>query len=185
VVEWVFKYLGTLVSSSRDILAEVQARVVKAIGMFASLKPILLNKAINLGTWILFYMAFIPPTLTFGCECWALKPAMASHLEVAHMFFLRFMLGVSLLDKIRNVEILRRCDVLSIIDTISWQWMRWLGHLVRMEPSKLPKQISQGKLLEGKRGWGRPPTSIQKGYKDDVASTSTMGGGHFNATKEG
>jgi hypothetical protein len=32
-------------------------------------KPILLNKTISLGTRMLFFMAFIPPTLTFGCEC--------------------------------------------------------------------------------------------------------------------
>jgi hypothetical protein len=54
-----------------------------------------------------------------------------------------------------------------------------------MELSRLPKQIFQGKLLEGKKGRGKPPTSIQKGYKDDVASTSTMGGGHFHAIREG
>jgi hypothetical protein len=67
------------VSSSGDILIEVLVRVVKAIGTFDSFKPILINKAINLGSRMLFYMAFIPLTLTFGCECWALKPAMASH----------------------------------------------------------------------------------------------------------
>jgi hypothetical protein len=54
-----------------------------------------------------------------------------------------------------------------------------------MELSRLLKQIFQGKLLEGKKGRRRPPTSIQKGYKDDVVSTSTMGGGHFHATREG
>jgi hypothetical protein len=121
VVEWVskFKYLGTLVSFSGDILNEVQARVVKAIGTFALLKPIRLNKAISLGIHMLFYMAFIPPTLMFGCECWALKPTMAIHLEATHMSFLCSMLGVSLLDKIRKAEILWHCDVLSIVDTIS------------------------------------------------------------------
>jgi hypothetical protein len=121
VVEWVskFKYLATLVSSSGDILAEVQAKVVKAIGKFASFKPILLNKAISLGTPILFYMALIPPTFMFRCECWALKPVVVGHLEATHMSFMHFMLGVNLLDKIRNVEILRRLNVLSIIDTIN------------------------------------------------------------------
>jgi hypothetical protein len=54
-----------------------------------------------------------------------------------------------------------------------------------MEPRRLPKQIFQGKLLEGKRGWGRPPTFIQKRFRDDVVSTSTTGGGHFHATKKG
>lgn len=110
---------------------------------------------------------------------------MASHLEAICMFFMCSMLGVSLLDKIYKVEILRHCDVLSIANTISWQWMRWLGHLARMEPSKLPKHIFQGKLLEGKRCRGRLPTSIQKWYMDDVTSTSTIGGGHLHATREG
>jgi hypothetical protein len=50
-------------------------------------------------------------------------------------------------------------DMLSIIDTISQQQMRWLDHLTHMEPSRLPKQIFQGKLPKGKRGQGRPPTS--------------------------
>ncbi len=95
--------------------------MVKAIGMFTSLKPILLNKAINLGTRMLFYMAFIPPTFMFGYECWALKLTMASHLEATHMSFLHSMLGVSLLDKIHNVEIMRRCNELSIADIINQQ----------------------------------------------------------------
>jgi hypothetical protein len=113
--------------------------VVKFIGTFASLKPIFLNKVISLGIRMLFHMAFIPPTLTFGCECWALKPTMASHFEATHMSFLHFMLGVSLLDKIHNVEILWHYDVLSIMDTISRQKMRWLGHLAHMEFNRLPK----------------------------------------------
>jgi hypothetical protein len=94
---------------------------MKAIGTFALLKPILFNKAISLGIRMLFYMAFILPTLTFGCECSALKPALASYLEATHMSFMHFMLGVSLLNKINNAEILQRCDVLSIADTINQQ----------------------------------------------------------------
>lgn len=90
-----------------------------------------------------------------------------------------------MLDKIQKAKILQHCNVLSIADTINWHQMRWLSHLARMELSRLSKQIFQGKLLEGKKGRGKPPTSIQKGYKDDVASTSTMGGGHFHATREG
>jgi hypothetical protein len=95
VVEWVskFKYLGTLVSFSKDILAEVQARVVKAINTFALLKPILLYKAI---VWALKCYSIwhsFPLTLTYGCECWALKSTMASHLEAIHMSFMRSMLG--------------------------------------------------------------------------------------------
>jgi hypothetical protein len=95
------------------------------------------------------------------------------------------MSGINLLDKICNVEILWHCNVLSIAYIINQQRMWWLNHLARMEPSKLLKQIFQGKLLENKRGWGRPPTSIQKRFRDDVASMSTTGGGHFHVIREG
>jgi hypothetical protein len=70
------------------------------------------------------------------------------------------MLGVNLLNKIHNAKILRCGNVLSIVDTINRQWMQWLGHLAHMEPNKLPKQIFQSKLPKGKRGRGKPPTSI-------------------------
>jgi hypothetical protein len=123
VMEWVFKfkYLGTLLSSSRDILVEVQARVVKVIGTFASFKPILLNKAISLGIWMLFYMVFIPPTLTFGCEFWALKLPMASHFEATRMSFLRSMLGSAYWTRFARLRFcnVATCCPLQILSTSS------------------------------------------------------------------
>jgi len=71
---------------------------------------------------------------------------MASHFKATHMSFLHSMLGVSLLDKIRNVEILRRYNVLSIANTISRQSMQWLSHLAHMEPNRLPKHIFSGQI---------------------------------------
>ena len=84
------------------------------------------------------------------------------------MGFLRSMLGITRLDRRSNVKVLQQCGVLSIQDTISRHRMRWLGHLMRMDPCRLPHQVFQGMLpplSSGKtgRGRGRPAANIRKG----------------------
>jgi hypothetical protein len=176
VVEWVskFKYLGTIISADGSVDADVHSRVAKAYGLFSSLRPILLNQAISLSTRLLFFKAFIPPTLTYGCECWALTAPLASKLDAAYMSFLRAMLGVKLLDKVPNLDVLQCCRTLPITSTISRHRMRWLGHLARMDlTTRLPSQILQGRLPEASRPPGHPATAIAHGYRDDVAAMSS------------
>ena len=42
--------------------------------------------------------------------------------------------------------------------------LRWVGHVIRMEDSRLPKQLLYGELCQGKRKKGRPI----KRFKDNV-----------------
>jgi hypothetical protein len=174
-VEWVdeFKYLGTTTSFSGGIVQELNIRAAKAVGRFAQLRPILLNRSVSLRTRMLFYRAFIPASLIYGCESWALTTAQGEWLNARHMHFLRAMLGITLWDRVENTEVLRRCSILSIQDSISRYRMRWLGHLVRMDTGRLPRQIFQGglpPLSDGKsgRGVGKPATTIAAGYRRDV-----------------
>ncbi|CAH2240995.1 jg19747 [Pararge aegeria aegeria] len=59
----------------------------------------------------------------------------------------RAMLGVSLLDKIRNVEIRRRTRVTDIAQRVAKLNWQWAGHIVRRRDGRT-----------GKRSIGRPPT---------------------------
>ena len=51
------------------------------------------------------YRTVIIPALMYGAETWALKKAQENKLEVAEMRMLRWMCGVTKLDKIRNERI--------------------------------------------------------------------------------
>ena len=88
-VEWVdeFKYLGSTTTFSGDISRELSIRAAKAVGKFAQLRSILLNRSVSLRTRMLFYRAFIPATLIYGCETWALTMAQGEWLNARHMQF--------------------------------------------------------------------------------------------------
>ena len=51
------------------------------------------------------YRTVVRPALMYGAEIWALKKAQENKLEVSEMRMLRWMCGVTKLDKIRNERI--------------------------------------------------------------------------------
>ena len=54
-------------------------------------------------------------------------------------------------DHIPNVEVLRRANMSSIETTLAASKLRWTGHIIRMNDSRLPKAVFFGELTEGKR----------------------------------
>ena len=51
------------------------------------------------------YRTVVRPALMYGADSWTLKKAQGNKLEVAEMRMLRWMCGVTKLDKIRNERI--------------------------------------------------------------------------------
>ncbi|KAI8518138.1 hypothetical protein Bbelb_041550 [Branchiostoma belcheri] len=54
------------------------------------------------------------------------------------------------------LEILKRCGTTSLYPILKQRRLRWLGHVSRMDHSRLPHQVLCGQLADGKRDRGRP-----------------------------
>jgi len=67
---------------------------------------------------------------------------------------LRDMLAQKLYHKITNEEILRRANLPTMADILTEKNLRWLGHVCRMEHSRLPKQLLYSQLKDGKQNKG-------------------------------
>ena len=87
----------------------------------------------------------------------------ASHfrkLSKVHLLHLRLILRISWKDHIPNVEVIRRANM----STLTASQLRWTGHIIRMDDSRLPKDVFYGELAKGKRLRG----GQRLRYKDEV-----------------
>ena len=76
-------------------------------------------------------------------------------------------LGITLRDRVPNVDILKSCRVQSISVLLRKSRMRWLGHIGRMKDVRLPKMVLFSKLVNGIRCQGRTRRSWQDCVRND------------------
>ena len=70
-------------------------------------------------------------------------------------------------DKVTNLQMLDRANAASIEALLLKAQLRWTGHVIRMDASRMPRQILYGELVRGSRKQGRP----KKRYKDCIKET--------------
>ncbi|TWW55039.1 hypothetical protein D4764_09G0000880 [Takifugu flavidus] len=97
------------------------------------------------------------PSLTYGHELWVMTERTRSRVQVAKMSFLRRVAGLSLRDRVRSSAIREELGVEPLLLRVERSQMRWLGHLVRMPPGRLPGDVFRA-CPSGRRPPGRPRT---------------------------
>ena len=71
-------------------------------------------------------------------------------------------------DRVPNTEVLDRAGLLSMPALLSHRRVRWLGHVHRMDPHRLPREILYGELRDGARRVGRPQLQFKDVCKRDM-----------------
>ena len=88
------------------------------------------------------YNAAVCSDLLYGCETWPLRQQVVHHLELFDHYCLRPLARVGWSDRVSNLEV--RTYVLggngsdALFRRIKLCRLRWLGHVLRMEPHRLP-----------------------------------------------
>ncbi|TWW71143.1 hypothetical protein D4764_17G0006260 [Takifugu flavidus] len=141
-----FKYLGVLFTSEGKMEQEID----RWIGV-ASARD--LSQKAKLSIYRLIFIA----TLTYGHELWVMTERTRSRVQAAEMSFLRRVAGLSLRDRVRSSAIWEELGVEPLLLRIERSQMRWLGHLVRMPPGRLPGEVFRA-CPSGRRPPGRPRT---------------------------
>ena len=77
-------------------------------------------------------------------------------LNSFHMMCLRRILKVRWQEKIPDTEILKRSGLTHVETMIMQKWLRWLGHVGRMDDRRIPKAILYSEARDGSRKQGRP-----------------------------
>ncbi|KAK0133573.1 putative uncharacterized transposon-derived protein F52C9.6 [Merluccius polli] len=135
-----FKYLGVLLTIMRTLHGSV---VVK--------------RELSRKAKLSIYQSIFVPALTYGHELWVVTERTRSRVQAAEMSFLRRVAGLSLSDWVRSLVIREELRVDPLLLRVERSQMRWLGHLVRMPPGRLPGEVFRARPT-CRRLRGRPRT---------------------------
>ena len=160
-----FTYLGSTLSGSANIDAEVNNRIAKASSAFGRLKKTVWERrGISQQTKVKVYKAVVLTILLYGCETWTVYRRHEKQLQQFHLRCLRSILNIRWHDKIPDTEVLERAQLPSVITTVRKAQIRWAGHVLRMPDSRIPKQLLYSELSHGARKVGAP----RKRFKDSL-----------------
>ncbi|KAK3518340.1 hypothetical protein QTP86_018635, partial [Hemibagrus guttatus] len=128
-----FKYLGSTVQSNGECGTEVKKRVQAGWNGWRKVSGVLCDQNISARIKGKVYRTVVRPAMLYGLETVSLRKRQESELEVAELKMLRFSLGVTRLDRIRNEYIRGTAHVGRLGDKVREARLRWFGHVQRRE----------------------------------------------------
>ncbi|TKS65493.1 LINE-1 reverse transcriptase -like protein [Collichthys lucidus] len=153
-----FKYLGVLFTSEGRMEREIDRRIGAASAVMRTLhRSVVVKKELSRKAKLSIYQLIYVPTLTYGHELWVVTERTRSRIKAAEMSFLRRVAGLSLRDRVRSSAIREELRVEPLLLRIERSQLRWLGHLVRTPPGRLPGETFRARP-SGRRPRGRPRT---------------------------
>ncbi|GAA6071721.1 uncharacterized protein LOC117871822, partial [Tachysurus ichikawai] len=175
-----YTYLGSTISNSLSVDTDVNGRIAKASAVMARLNQrVWKNHNLTEKTKICVYQACVLSTLLYSSEAWTTYASQEVKLNSFHLRCLRRILRIQWQDKVPNTEVLERTGMNSMFSILSERRLCCLGHVRRMDPGCIPKDLLYGELAEGARLTGRPRLRYKdvckKGHEDGQHQCKQLG----------
>ena len=113
------------------------------------------------------YSSVVRPAMVYGLETVAVTKKQVKKMEVAEMKMLRFGMGLTRKDKIRNEYIRGTAKVERLGTKMREGRLRWYGHVMRRDKEYLGRKMMEMEL-PGKRKRGRPKRRFLNLVKEDM-----------------
>ncbi|KAK3523014.1 hypothetical protein QTP86_011091 [Hemibagrus guttatus] len=161
-----FKYLGSTVQSNGECGKEVKKRVQAGWNGWRKVWGVLCDRKISARIKGKVYRTVVRAAMLYGLETVSLRKRQESELEVAELKMLRFSLGVTRLDRIRNEYIRGTAHVGRLGDKVREDRLRWFGHVQRRESEYIGRRMLDMEL-PGRRQRGRPKRRTEAATNGD------------------
>ena len=163
-----FKYLGSTVQSNGECGREVKKRVQAGWNGWRRMSGVICDRRVPARVKGKVYKVAVRPAMLYGLETVALTKRQEAEMEVAELKMLRFSLGVTRMDKIRNEYIRGTAQVGKFGEKTREARLRWYGHLRRKDDGYIGRRMLRMEL-PGKRKRGRPKRRFMDVVKEDMA----------------
>ena len=128
---------------------------------------VILDKKISLKLKMKVYKSIIRPVLLYGGKIWALRKKEKDILERTEMRMVRWIAGISLLERRESDDIRRMCGVCKIGEKAREARLRYFGHVKRREDDE-PVKKAMLMPVTGRRSVGRQRVRWRDVLKRDM-----------------
>ena len=162
-----FKYLGSMVQESGGCEREVKKRVQAGWNGWRRVSGVICNRRLPARVKGKVYSSVVRPAMVYGLETVAVTKKQVKEMEVTEMKMLRFAMGVTRKDKIRNKHIWSTIKVERLGMKMREGRLRWYGHVMRRDQKYVGRKMMEMQL-PGKRRRGRPKRRFLDVVKKDM-----------------
>ena len=132
---------------------------------FGGLKSVMSNRGLGIKAKKCLYEGLTVPTALYGPEAWGMRSAERRKVNVLEMKFLRSLVGVSRMDRVRNEEVRGRARIeMELASRADQRVLRWFGHVERMKDYRMARRVLMAEVSGG-RVRGRPRLVWMDGVK--------------------
>jgi len=117
------------------------------------------------------YRATVLPSLLYGAETEPVYKLVAHEFNTYMMRHLPHIQNVTWFDFVSNEKSLLQANLPSMYNMLTQRNLRWVGHVNRMDYSRLPKQILFSQLKDGIHGKSRPKLRFRDRVKRNLQDT--------------
>ena len=161
------KYLGSTVQESGGCEREVKKRVQAGWNRWRRVSGVICDRRLPARIKGKVYSSVVRPAMVYGLETVAVTKKQVEEMEVAGMKMLRFAMGVTRKDKIRNEHIRSTVKVERLGMKMREGRLRWYGHVMRRDQEYVERKMMEMEL-PGKRRRGRPKRRFLDVVKEDM-----------------
>ena len=162
-----FKYLGSTVQESGGCEREVKKTVQAGWNGWRRVSGVICDNRLPARVKGKVYSSVVRPAMVYGLETVAVTKKQVEEMEVAKMKMLRFTMGVTGKDKIRNKHIRSTAKVERLGIKMREGRLRWYGHVMRRDQEYVGRKMMEMEL-PGKRRRGRPKRRFLDVVKEDM-----------------
>ena len=177
-----FKYLGSTVSSDGRCEEEVRRRIQAGWMSWKKVSGVLCDRKLSARVKGKMYKSVVRPAMLYGMETVAVTERLVGKMEVAELKMVRWALGVTRRDKIRNEYVRGTAKIAKLGNKLRGARLRWYGHVRRREEGYVGKRMLE-MTVPGRRNRGRPRRRWMDLAREDMKRVGAKEGDEMDRVK--
>ena len=134
-----YSYLGSTVSSDGRCEEEVRRRIQAGWMSWGKVSEVLCDRKLSAKVKSKMYKSVVIPVMLYGMETVTVTERQMGKMKVAELKMVRWALGVTRKDKIRNEYMKGTAQIAKLGDKLRNARLRWYGHVKRREEDYVGK----------------------------------------------